>query len=862
MNTLSNNQLKEEDMPDQEMICFNQLQRKLKLSDIYLLQNYLEELFNHLSARCSKFNSLNNNSSSSSKFPNIDVETFSGYMRIPLLISEKIFKTFKTNKEEINLTAKEFIDGMTLLFTGEYSSTLKLVFDIYDFNKKGVILKHDVRLLLSFIPINQNENMINRYNYQKESQEELDKILKSTFSKSNTLNFDEFKNVVECSHSDIFLFLIGFIYHSCPINYLSLDIFKLASVDDGQRSHKRKHSCLEFNKITNNQLTKLPNSLYSPMKRPGKLKNYLASSSVFEDSCDLSIISKSPNRGSEENLKLEDEEITHNMKKVDLDVGELKKYLPKISPLSNLNSKINANNELNQVIKKPNLTKSYKDDKSINEKKDVKFKTVKINDSQLSGLNEKNKSLLKSDSSKGGKRNTLEESSLYDSNKIKKITSTYKINSGPEYEVFIADNYCTPNSLKLKKVFLKVVDHDLFFFRDTLKDQLLFLINLSSYYISEIEVKHINKLLYQTITLHLINKEHKSDTEIFNKESKENTPKKQNFIDKYSIFITGKDNAESLRKVFINIVKQKKVSEEYEIKDLLGEGAFGQVKLALNKTTKEKVAIKILNKEKLSKDQLIMARNEIDIMTLCCHPNIVNLYEVIEDNSAIYIIMEYLKGDDLFSYLDLKVKLTEKYIKHLMHPVVEAVRYIHSFGIVHRDMKLDNIMIYIDKLSSNEEDFNKIVPKIRQKIERESKKNMPNITAYAFEEKDFLKASVKLTDFGISKVIGLDEYLNEPIGTLRFSAPEILNGKPYNRQVDVWALGVCFFLLFCGEYPFEDKCKETTTQRILYEELKFKEDIWKSASPGFIDLIKGCLTKDPLKRFTINKVQKHDFFTK
>lgn len=125
----------------------------------------------------------------------------------------------------------------------------------------------------------------------------------------------------------------------------------------------------------------------------------------------------------------------------------------------------------------------------------------------------------------------------------------------------------------------------------------------------------------------------------------------------------------------------------------LGEGAFGIIYKARNKITNEKVAIKVLMKEKLSAQDMNLILREVAILSSCNHPNIIQFIEVNENENAIFIVMEYAKGGNLFSYISNKKKeITENEAKLIMKQLAEGVKYLHTIGIVHRDLKPENNM--------------------------------------------------------------------------------------------------------------------------------------------------------------------------
>jgi serine/threonine protein kinase len=165
----------------------------------------------------------------------------------------------------------------------------------------------------------------------------------------------------------------------------------------------------------------------------------------------------------------------------------------------------------------------------------------------------------------------------------------------------------------------------------------------------------------------------------------------------------------------------------YEMKEKLGNGKFGLVKLAVHKQTGRKVAIKIINKKDMTLQDLELVRTEIEILKVCQHPNIIKILDIYENLDHMYIVMEFCAGGDMFTYLEKRgFRLKEERAAELVHEICAAVYYLHSYGITHRDLKPENILM-TDKTDN---------------------------------------ASVKLLDFGLSKIIGPSETANEPYGTL------------------------------------------------------------------------------------------------
>jgi serine/threonine protein kinase len=184
-------------------------------------------------------------------------------------------------------------------------------------------------------------------------------------------------------------------------------------------------------------------------------------------------------------------------------------------------------------------------------------------------------------------------------------------------------------------------------------------------------------------------------------------------------------------KEWVNNIKQvigySNLNDTYDIREKLGNGKFGLVRLGIHKQTLRKFAVKIMSKKEMGNQDFELVRTEIEILKICQHPNIIRLYDVFENVDHIYIIMEYCSGGDLFTYIEKRgFVLPEKRTAEIIHRLATAIFYLHSYGITHRDIKPENIL-----MTDNTEN-----------------------------------ADVRLVDFGLSKIIGPTETCMEPFGTL------------------------------------------------------------------------------------------------
>ena len=272
------------------------------------------------------------------------------------------------------------------------------------------------------------------------------------------------------------------------------------------------------------------------------------------------------------------------------------------------------------------------------------------------------------------------------------------------------------------------------------------------------------------------------------------------------------------------IVGYSNLNEIYEIRQVLGKGKFGLVKLGIHRGNGRKVAIKIINKKLVTAIDVQQVKTEIDILKIAKHPNIIQLYDVLENENYIYIIMEYCAGGDLFSYIEKRgFRLPETRAAEIIHKLSTAVFFLHEYGVVHRDLKPENILMT---------------------------DNSPN-------------ADIRLVDFGLGKIIGPGEMCTDPFGTFSYVAPEVLKEKPYSFKVDLFAIGIIAYLLVAGFLPFDHETSEKEIARqTVYEPTPFPTSVWKNISNEARAFVDNLLQKNPEKRMGIQQVLQHKWLQK
>ncbi|XP_006159308.1 NUAK family SNF1-like kinase 2 isoform X2 [Tupaia chinensis] len=248
----------------------------------------------------------------------------------------------------------------------------------------------------------------------------------------------------------------------------------------------------------------------------------------------------------------------------------------------------------------------------------------------------------------------------------------------------------------------------------------------------------------------------------------------------------------------------------YEFLETLGKGTYGKVKKA-RESSGRLVAIKSIRKDKIKDEQDLMhIRREIEIMSSLNHPHIIAIHEVFENRSKIVIVMEYASQGDLYDYINERQRLSERDARHFFRQIVSAVHYCHQNGVVHRDLKLENILL----------DAN---------------------------------GNIKIADFGLSSLYHQGKFLQTFCGSPLYASPEIVNGKPYTGpEVDSWSLGVLLYILVHGTMPFDGQDHKTLVKQI--SNGAYREPPKPSDACG---LIRWLLMVNPTRRATLEDVASH-----
>jgi Ca2+-binding EF-hand superfamily protein len=761
-----------------EKIDVEQMTKKLRVDNAEAFSTYLKDVFTDLYSRITE--NKNDPKEKQAKINGITKAVFDKYYELPGIIGDRLFRVFnKKNREYISLS--DFTSGMKNLFCEDFDKTSKFIFDFYDYDNDGKISKEDIKTILSYITLGESPHSKSpmkdiTYNNRVTSQEDLNKILKKCYNniKGEYMTYDDFKKVVEEVNSDIYLMIYLFLLENKP--------FKRENIISYMKPEERKNATNLSPSPKKMIASPSKNTQFSPYRKFTKRKSVYLETQTEKIH---QMISNSPKdmdsptqkRQSRRRRTMERKDPVILLKNMELNRDEENKK----------NKEIN-NKRVQEITKSIKARKDYQEkDVSIEPAYKQSKKKRILNNNPLS------KEKLKDDEEEKMAKDDYEDESDSDNDEDYEYEDDEEVIKYQGYLYKLIDN-------KMRKLWFKLVHRDLYFFKDKNEDSHRGMHNLSGLFIQVEEAKVFEGKKYYCFSV-----VYPAKTRIYYC-----TDEKE-----YKGWI------ENLKKAtgFTNLL------DIYDVKQKLGNGKFGLVKLGVNKQTKEKVAIKIMNKNKMDSSDVELMRTEIEILKICQHPNIIRLYDIFENIDYIYIIMEYCPGGDLFSYLENRnFKVSEERAAILMKKMCDAVFYFQSFfGVIHRDLKPENVLMTSDKDDGD----------------------------------------IRILDFGLSKISIPNEKCTEPYGTLTYCAPEIILDEPYNKEVDMWSLGIMTYLMVSGRLPFNSEDENKIARKIAFDEPDYeKNSCWKTLSCECIDFIKKLLNKDPKKRMIIEDAIKHPWFKK
>lgn len=256
----------------------------------------------------------------------------------------------------------------------------------------------------------------------------------------------------------------------------------------------------------------------------------------------------------------------------------------------------------------------------------------------------------------------------------------------------------------------------------------------------------------------------------------------------------------------------------YTLGKKLGEGGYAVVKLCQRHRDNQVFAVKIGKRESMNSDDVDNLKKEYQLVSILDHPNIMRVFELYEEKKHFYVVMEFIKGGELFDRIAAKKQYSESDARDAAKCVLEGIKYLHSKNIVHRDLKPENLL-----LASKEDD-----------------------------------SSIKIADFGLARR-AISETLTDRSGTPNYVSPEMVVGKPYGKPADMWSFGVILYIMLGGYPPFQGSDMKSLFKKIKRADFKFHKKRWSNVSDEAKDLIRNILVVDSSRRYTAEQALQHQW---
>mmetsp|Transcript_20477 Transcript_20477/g.78507 ORF Transcript_20477/g.78507 Transcript_20477/m.78507 type:complete len:517 (+) Transcript_20477:182-1732(+) len=266
---------------------------------------------------------------------------------------------------------------------------------------------------------------------------------------------------------------------------------------------------------------------------------------------------------------------------------------------------------------------------------------------------------------------------------------------------------------------------------------------------------------------------------------------------------------------------KKGIASRYDIIKELGKGSFSVVMLGISKKTRQKVALKIIDKKKywnMSKTSEQLAR-EVSILQKLKHQHIIQVIDCVENEEWLYLVLELASGGDLFDNLKEREKFTEKDARRIFHQILDALKYLHASGTAHRDLKPENMLVPAGD-----------------------------------------RTRVKLADFGFARLAAATTRLTTPCGTPGYAAPEIGAAQAYTRGVDMWSVGVVLYTMLAGFPPFYSDDDALLMEQVAEGRVYFPNPYWRDVSPAAKHLVRALLERNAELRLSAAQMLAHPWF--
>ena len=775
---------------------------------------------------------------------NFDTYTFQELLSLPMIVSDKLYYTF-TSHQDKQLTYQEFSSGIYDLLFGDIDDKMSIVFDLLDFDGDGVITLEDVFLILSHFHLIDNTT---------ETIPLLEKLI-SNFFGNNKHKLDKENCFNIKKNFDVLLLTLLFLN-----KYTSVvsegEIYQYEKMRKPRKGDKG--GFVGYNLYTVDDYDDME---YKPTQL---LFNYIDSTEFahkkkkvfdYEDS------------DSEEDLDSDDEDLDA-LYEFSMDYQELRDrfinqctYEPRLLTSTFSCSFFQEERAKMKEQKKDDSVKLLDDILMNQAYKKMKFKEKRKNENHNggggNGLSKKNvnksskKNLDEKKENDQTSNKNIEDDNISVGNMTGNRSTSADTHTGfggirravTNFGGFKKANSQLKNKAELilykdeklsKKVKIILVGHYIFYYKNN-RGNFLYkkIMPINSLFLRKKKKDNI-------VVLSLVSFLH-------------NLEQKKNYYC---------DKQEDANKFYSKFNKSKMfrdIKKEYYFKVHIGEGQFGQVLLAERNIDNKKLAVKLVQKGTQSIEEYKVNRWEIDIFKLLQniqHPNVVQCIDLFEYESQIFFVYEYVAGGDLRKVCK-ELKLFPQYysintILKFSMQMIEGMRVLHKYGVIHRDIKTTNMVV-------------DIVP---------SKHN--NNSGWEVDYSNIDNSKIKVIDFGLSRILGKYESSTDPYGSLCFKAPELIKHEPYDFKVDVWAIGITIYYLVYKELPFEKGSKEDIKYGIVHENeayprnnfiinpnmnnyydgsIKMRKMTNNATKSNILySMIKDCLEKNPEERLNIDQL--------
>ena len=764
---------------------------------------------------------------------NFDTYTFQELIGLPMIVSDKLYYTFTSHKEK-QLTYQEFSGGLYDLIFGDIEDKMSIVFDLLDFDGDGVITLEDSFLILSHFHLIDNTS---------ETIPLLEQLIQSFFG-NNRVKIDKENCFNINKNFDILLLVLLFLN-----KYISvISEGEILQYEKMKKSRKNdKGGFIGYNIITVDDYEDME---YKPTPN---LFNYLDKTDFGHKKKKLFDYEDSD---SEEDLDSDDEDLDA-LYEYCIDFQELRDrfinqctYEPRLLTSTFSCSFFQEERAKMKEQKKEENVKLLDDILMNQAYKKIKIKEKRKNENHNENVSKKNVNANIKDK-KDDKMSNKNEDNISSGNITRKQSTSAdsKSNFGGIRRAVTNLGFKKTNTTMKNRV-------ELLLYKDEklTKQIKIILVGRYIFYYKSNRGNYLYKKIIPINSL-FMHKKKKDNLIVFTLYSfLHNLEKKKYFYC---------DKSEDANKFFSRFNKSKMfrdIKKEYYFKVHIGEGQFGQVLLAERNSDNKKCAIKFVQKGTQSIEEYKVNRWEIDIFKLLQnidHPNVIKCLDFYEYESQIFFVYEYIAGGDLRK-LCKEIKLFPQYytintILKFSMQMIEGMRILHKFGLIHRDIKTTNMVVdNIVKVGNN------------------------NNSSWDIDYSNIDNFVIKIIDFGLSRILGKFEKSNDPYGSLCFKAPELIKHVPYDFKVDVWAIGVTIYYLVYKELPYEKGSKEEIKYGIVQDPVPFRKNNFMInpnlnnyydgndkikklnnttiKSSILYSMIKDCLEKSPEKRLNIDQL--------